>query len=65
VRRKEQLRQEVREILRKLHGEGKYPTIKQVGDLLGSRNSWFEVSAVVATIRTELCAVKGADPHWV
>jgi DNA-binding MarR family transcriptional regulator len=53
VRRKEQLRQDVRKILRKLHGEGKHPTIKQVGDLLGSRNSWFEVSAVVATIRTE------------
>jgi len=55
VRRKEQLQQDVRKILRKLHGEGKYPTIKQVGDLLGSRNNWFEVSAVVATIRTELC----------
>lgn len=36
VRRKEQLRRDVRKILRKLHGEGKYPTIKQVGDLLGS-----------------------------
>jgi DNA-binding phage protein len=54
VRRKEQLRQEVRQIMQKLYDEGKYPTIKQVSDLLGPRNNWFEVSAVVATIRTEI-----------
>ena len=54
VQRKEQLRQEVRQIMLKLHDEGKYPTIKQVSNLLGPRrNKWAEVSAAVATIRME------------
>jgi hypothetical protein len=53
VRRKEQLRQEVRKITQKLHGEGNYPTIKQVRSLLSQRNHWAEVSAAVATVRKE------------
>lgn len=53
ARRKEQLRQEVRQIIQRLHGEGKYPTIKQVRILLGQRNKWAEVSTAVATARKE------------
>jgi len=53
VRRKKQLRQEVRKIMQKLHGEGNYPTIKQVRSLLSERNHWAEVSTAVATVRKE------------
>jgi DNA-binding phage protein len=53
VRRKEQLRQEVRKIIQKLHGEGTNPTIKQVRILLGQRNNWAEVSTAVASARKE------------
>jgi DNA-binding phage protein len=53
VRRKEQLRQEVRKIMQKLHGEGNYPTIKQVRILLSQRNKWAEVSTAVAIVRKE------------
>jgi len=53
VRRKEQLQQEVRTIMQKLHGEGKYPTIKHVRILLRQRNNWAEVSTAVATVRKE------------
>ena len=53
MRRTEQLQQEVRTIMQKLHGEGKYPTIKQVRILLRQRNNWAEVSTAVATVRKE------------
>ncbi len=56
VRRKEQLRQEVRKIMQKLHGEGNYPTIKQVRILLSQRNKWAEVSTAVASARKEFRA---------
>jgi hypothetical protein len=51
VRPKEQLRQEICEIMLELHGEGKYPTIKRVGILLNQRSKWAEVS--VASVRKE------------
>ena len=57
VRRKEQLQQEVRQIIQNLHGDGKYPTIKQVRILLGQRNNWAEVSTAVATVRKEFMAI--------
>jgi hypothetical protein len=53
MRRKEQLRQEVRNIMHRLHGEGNYPTIKQVRILLNRRNEWAEISTAVATVRRE------------
>jgi hypothetical protein len=53
VRRKEQLRQEVRKIMKNLHNEGKYPTIKEVRFLLNQRNKWAEISTAVATVRKE------------
>jgi DNA-binding phage protein len=53
VRRKEQLQQEVRQIIRDMQGEGTYPTIKQVRTMLSQRGSWAEVSTAVATVRKE------------
>lgn len=57
VRLKAQLRQDVRKIMQKLHGEGNCPTIKQVRILLGQRNKWAEVSTAVATERKEFGAI--------
>jgi DNA-binding phage protein len=54
VRRKEQLRLEVRKIMQMVHSEGNYPTIKQVRILLRQRNNWAEVSTSVSTVRKEL-----------
>ncbi len=53
ARRKEQLRQEVRKIMQKLHGEGRYPTIKRVRIMRGQTNNWAEVSTAVAIARNE------------
>jgi DNA-binding phage protein len=63
VRRKEQLRQEVRKIMQKLHGEGNYPTIKQVRSLLSQRNHWAEVSTAVATVRKEFRVFMHGSPQ--
>ena len=64
MRRKEQLRQEVRKIMQKLHGEGKYPTIKQVRILLGYGNEWAEVSAAVAASRKEFSELAQTFCRW-
>jgi DNA-binding phage protein len=54
VLRTEQLQQEVRQIMRKLHSEGNDPTIEQVRILLSQRNKWAKISTAVATVRKEL-----------
>jgi len=53
VRRKEQLQQDVRNIIQNMQGEGRFPTIKQVRSLLSQRSNWAEVSTAVATARKE------------
>ena len=53
VRRKEQLQQEVRQIIQNMQGDGTYPTIKQVRTMLSQRNNWAEISTAVATARKE------------
>jgi hypothetical protein len=50
VRRKEQLQQEVRQIIQNMQGDGTSPTIKQVRILLSQRNNWAEVSTAVAKV---------------
>jgi hypothetical protein len=57
VRRKEQLQQEVRQIIQNMQGDGTYPTIKQVRSLLSQRSNWADVSTVVARVRKELRAI--------
>jgi DNA-binding MarR family transcriptional regulator len=57
VRRKEQLQQEVRQIMQNMQGDGTSPTIKQVRILLSQRNNWAEVSTAVATVRKEFRAI--------
>jgi len=57
VRRKEQLQQEVRQIIQNMQGDGTYPTIKQVRIMLSQRNNWADVSTVVARVRKELRAI--------
>lgn len=57
ARRKEQLQQEVRQIIQNMQGEGTYPTIKQVRIMLSQRNHWADVSTVVARVRKELRAI--------
>jgi len=54
--RKEQTIQEVHGIVRRLHGEGKYPTVERVGALLGKTalNKWATVDAAVKAARQEL-----------
>jgi len=56
VRRKEQLQQEVRQIIQDMQGEGRFPTIKQVRSLLRQRSNWAEASTAVATARREFSA---------
>jgi hypothetical protein len=56
VRRKEQLQQEVRQIIQNMQGEGRFPTIKQVRSLLSQRSNWAEASTAVATARREFSA---------
>lgn len=53
VLRVEQLQQEVRKIMRKLHSDGNDPTIKQVTILLSQRNECAKISTAVATVRKE------------
>jgi len=53
VRRKEQLQQEVRQIIQNIQGDGTFPTIKQVRITLNRRSNWAEVSTAVATVRKE------------
>jgi DNA-binding MarR family transcriptional regulator/DNA-binding phage protein len=57
ARRKEQLQQEVRQIIQNMRGEGTYPTINQVRSMLSQRSNWAEVSSAVATVRIELRAI--------
>jgi hypothetical protein len=57
VRRKEQLQQEVRQIIQNMQGEGTYPTIKQVRSMLSQRSNWAEVSTAAAMVRNELRAI--------
>jgi hypothetical protein len=56
VRRKEQLQQEVRQVIQNMRGEGTYPTIKQVRTMLSQRSNWAEVSTAVAAVRKEFSA---------
>ena len=53
VRRKEQLQQEVRQIIQSMQGDGTFPTIKQVTSLLSRRSNWAEASTAVSTVRKE------------
>jgi hypothetical protein len=57
VRRKEQLQQEVRQIIQNMQGDGTFPTIKQVRIMLSQRSNWAEVSTAVATVRKEFRAI--------
>jgi hypothetical protein len=57
VRRKEQLQQEVRQIIQNMQGDGTFPTIKQVRIILSQRSNWAEVSTAVATVRKEFRAI--------
>jgi len=57
VRRKEQLQQEVRQIIQNMQGEGTYPTIKQVRTMLSQRSNWAEVSTAVAMVRKKFRAI--------
>ncbi len=57
LRRKEQLQQEVRQIIQNMQGEGTYPTIKQVRNMLSQRNNWADVSTAVAMVRKEFRAI--------
>jgi DNA-binding MarR family transcriptional regulator/DNA-binding phage protein len=57
VRRKEQLQQEVRQIIQNMQGDGTFPTIKQVRIMLSQRSNWAEVSTAVAMVRKEFRAI--------
>jgi DNA-binding MarR family transcriptional regulator len=57
VRRKEQLQQDVRQIILNMQAEGRFPTIKQVRSLLSQRSNWAEVSTAVAMARSEFKAI--------